>query len=73
MTMAAILGASGFVGAELLRLCAAHPHIRAVRLFGDSHAYGEEGVRFYTKQKSIMQRWSDSIDAGAEFVMPTSK
>ncbi|MCX7264013.1 MAG: CoA-acylating methylmalonate-semialdehyde dehydrogenase [Burkholderiales bacterium] len=26
-------------------------------LFGDMHAYGEEGVRFYTKQKSIMQRW----------------
>jgi hypothetical protein len=22
----------------------------------DTHAYGEEGVRFYTKQKSIMQR-----------------
>ena len=42
-------------------------------LFGDTHAYGEEGVRFYTKQKSVMQRWSDSIDAGAEFVMPTAK
>ncbi|GHD54433.1 CoA-acylating methylmalonate-semialdehyde dehydrogenase [Vreelandella hamiltonii] len=42
-------------------------------LFGDTHAYGEEGVRFYTKQKSIMQRWSDSIHAGAEFVMPTAK
>ncbi|NYT72536.1 CoA-acylating methylmalonate-semialdehyde dehydrogenase [Halomonas sp. QX-2] len=42
-------------------------------LFGDTHAYGEEGVRFHTKQKSIMQRWSDSIDAGAEFVMPTAK
>lgn len=42
-------------------------------LFGDTHAYGEEGVRFYTKQKSIMQRWSDSIDAGADFVMPTAK
>ena len=42
-------------------------------LFGDTHAYGEEGVRFYTKQKSIMQRWSDSIDTGAEFVMPTAK
>ena len=42
-------------------------------LFGDTHAYGEEGVRFYTKQKSIMQRWSDSIDAGAEFAMPTAK
>ncbi|MDR5899124.1 CoA-acylating methylmalonate-semialdehyde dehydrogenase [Halomonas vilamensis] len=42
-------------------------------LFGDTHAYGEEGVRFYTKQKSIMQRWSDTIDAGAEFAMPTHK
>ncbi len=41
--------------------------------FGDMHAYGEEGVRFYTKQKSIMQRWPDSIAKGAEFVMPTSK
>ena len=41
-------------------------------MFGDTHAYGEEGVRFYTKQKSIMQRWSDSIDAGAEFAMPTA-
>ena len=42
-------------------------------LFGDMHAYGEEGVRFYTKQKSVMQRWPDSIGKGAEFVMPTSK
>jgi len=42
-------------------------------LFGDLHAYGEEGVRFYTKQKSIMQRWPESIGKGAEFVMPTAK
>jgi len=42
-------------------------------LFGDMHAYGEEGVRFYTKQKSIMQRWPESIAKGAEFAMPTSK
>ena len=42
-------------------------------LFGDMHAYGNEGVRFYTKQKSIMQRWPESIEKGAEFVMPTSK
>lgn len=41
-------------------------------LFGDMHAYGEEGVRFYTKQKSIMQRWPQSIAKGAEFAMPTS-
>ncbi|MEN9559676.1 MAG: hypothetical protein RLZZ502_887 [Pseudomonadota bacterium] len=42
-------------------------------LFGDMHAYGEEGVRFYTKQKSIMQRWPESIGKGAEFVMPVSQ
>jgi malonate-semialdehyde dehydrogenase (acetylating)/methylmalonate-semialdehyde dehydrogenase len=42
-------------------------------LFGDMHAYGEEGVRFYTKQKSVMQRWPASIGKGAEFVMPTAK
>jgi malonate-semialdehyde dehydrogenase (acetylating)/methylmalonate-semialdehyde dehydrogenase len=42
-------------------------------MFGDTHAYGEEGVRFYTKQKSIMQRWPESIVKGAEFVMPTAK
>ena len=42
-------------------------------LFGDMHAYGEEGVRFYTKQKSIMQRWPETTAKGAEFVMPTAK
>jgi malonate-semialdehyde dehydrogenase (acetylating)/methylmalonate-semialdehyde dehydrogenase len=42
-------------------------------LFGDMHAYGEEGVRFYTKQKSIMQRWPESIGKGAEFAMPVAK
>ncbi|ROT46389.1 CoA-acylating methylmalonate-semialdehyde dehydrogenase [Pusillimonas sp. NJUB218] len=42
-------------------------------LFGDMHAYGEEGVRFYTKQKSIMQRWPEATQKGAEFVMPTAK
>jgi malonate-semialdehyde dehydrogenase (acetylating) / methylmalonate-semialdehyde dehydrogenase len=42
-------------------------------LFGDMHAYGEEGVRFYTKQKSVMQRWSESIAKGPEFGFPTSK
>ena len=42
-------------------------------LFGDTHAYGEEGVRFYTKQKSIMQRWPESIEKGAEFSMPVAR
>ncbi len=34
----AIIGASGFVGAELLRLCAQHPALLPTRLFGDSQA-----------------------------------
>jgi N-acetyl-gamma-glutamyl-phosphate reductase len=34
----AILGASGFVGAELLRLCAGHPGLNPVRLFAGSQA-----------------------------------
>ncbi|MGK3112119.1 CoA-acylating methylmalonate-semialdehyde dehydrogenase [Candidatus Pantoea formicae] len=42
-------------------------------LFGDMHAYGEEGVRFYTRQKSIMERWPESTSKGAEFAMPTTK
>ena len=41
-------------------------------LFGDLHAYGEEGVRFYTRYKSIMQRWPDSGSKGPEFVMPVN-
>ncbi|MGE8603764.1 CoA-acylating methylmalonate-semialdehyde dehydrogenase [Bordetella trematum] len=41
-------------------------------LFGDMHAYGEEGVRFYTRQKSIMQRWPEDTEPGAEFAMPTA-
>lgn len=42
-------------------------------LFGDMNAFGVEGVRFYTKQKSIMQRWPESIEKGADFAMPVAK
>ena len=42
-------------------------------LFGDLHAFGNEAVQFYTKQKSVMQRWPDSISKGAEFVIPHTK
>ncbi|WP_308517395.1 N-acetyl-gamma-glutamyl-phosphate reductase [Sphingomonas flavescens] len=38
MIRTAILGASGYVGGELLRLIAAHPELRATTLFGDSKA-----------------------------------
>jgi N-acetyl-gamma-glutamyl-phosphate reductase len=38
MIRTAILGASGYVGGELLRLIAAHPELNATKLFGDSKA-----------------------------------
>ena len=37
-------------------------------LFGDLHAYGPDGVRFYTKRKTITQRWpSSGVREGASF------
>ena len=42
-------------------------------LFGDMHIYGEEGIRFYTKYKSIMQKWPDSSTKVPEFTMPVAK
>ena len=41
-------------------------------LFGDLHAYGPDAVRFYTKRKTITQRWpSAGVREGALFSMPT--
>ncbi|MBE7199097.1 MAG: aldehyde dehydrogenase family protein, partial [Parafilimonas terrae] len=40
-------------------------------LFGDHHMHGPEGVRFYTRLKTITSRWPTGIRAGADFVMPT--
>jgi len=42
-------------------------------LFGDHHMHGPEGVRFYTRLKTITTRWPTGIRAGAEFSMPTMK
>ncbi|MEQ9545706.1 MAG: CoA-acylating methylmalonate-semialdehyde dehydrogenase [Marinobacter sp.] len=43
-------------------------------LFGDLNAYGPDGVRFYTRRKSITQRWpSAGVREGVEFSMPTMK
>jgi malonate-semialdehyde dehydrogenase (acetylating)/methylmalonate-semialdehyde dehydrogenase len=42
-------------------------------LFGGYHAYGEEGVRFYTRYKSIMQRWYDSTPKHTEKQPPTNQ
>jgi malonate-semialdehyde dehydrogenase (acetylating)/methylmalonate-semialdehyde dehydrogenase len=40
-------------------------------IFGDHAMHGREGVRFFTKLKTVTQRWPTGIRAGAEFVMPT--
>ncbi len=41
-------------------------------LFGDLHAYGPDAVRFYTKRKSITQRWpSSSVREGVNFSFPS--
>ncbi|HEX3498324.1 MAG TPA: CoA-acylating methylmalonate-semialdehyde dehydrogenase, partial [Stellaceae bacterium] len=42
-------------------------------LFGDHFMYGPEGVRFFTRMKTIMARWPTGIRAGADFIMPTMK
>lgn len=39
--------------------------------FGDINQHGMEGVRFYTKTKTVTSRWPTGIRAGAEFVIPT--
>ncbi len=41
-------------------------------LFGDLHAYGPDGVRFYTHRKTITQRWpSANMREGTQFSMPS--
>ncbi|MFW2366366.1 MAG: aldehyde dehydrogenase family protein, partial [Desulforhopalus sp.] len=43
-------------------------------LFGDLFMYGPDGVRFFTRRKTITQRWpSASIREGAVFAFPSNK
>lgn len=40
--------------------------------FGDTNQHGMEGVKFFTKVKTVTQRWPDgSVDGGNAFVIPT--
>ncbi|HEU4654835.1 MAG TPA: aldehyde dehydrogenase family protein, partial [Steroidobacteraceae bacterium] len=41
-------------------------------LFGDLHVHGPDGVRFYTRMKTVTARWAAS-NASAQFTMPTSE
>ena len=40
--------------------------------FGDHHAHGPEGVRFYTRHKAVMQRWSDAAGSRPESAFPSN-
>jgi malonate-semialdehyde dehydrogenase (acetylating)/methylmalonate-semialdehyde dehydrogenase len=42
-------------------------------LFGALHVHGPDGVRFYTRLKTITARWPDNTQHDADFVMPTMK
>jgi malonate-semialdehyde dehydrogenase (acetylating) / methylmalonate-semialdehyde dehydrogenase len=42
-------------------------------LFGDHSIYGPEGVRFYTRLKTVTSRWPNGIRAGAQFHFPSLK
>jgi malonate-semialdehyde dehydrogenase (acetylating) / methylmalonate-semialdehyde dehydrogenase len=40
-------------------------------MFGDSHVYGSEGIRFYTRLKVVTTRWPDQPSTGASLHFPT--
>ena len=40
-------------------------------LFGDHSVHGQEGVRFYTRLKTVTARWPSGMDSGNTFIMPT--
>ena len=42
-------------------------------LFGALHVHGPDGVRFYTRLKTVTSRWPTSRRESAQFVMPTMK
>jgi malonate-semialdehyde dehydrogenase (acetylating)/methylmalonate-semialdehyde dehydrogenase len=42
-------------------------------IFSDHAMHGPEGVRFYTKLKTVTARWPTGIRAGAEYAMPVAR
>ena len=42
-------------------------------LFGDHYMHGPEGVRFYTRLKTITQRWPSGVRDRADFSIPTHR
>jgi malonate-semialdehyde dehydrogenase (acetylating)/methylmalonate-semialdehyde dehydrogenase len=42
-------------------------------LFGDTNQHGPEGVRFYTRIKTVTSRWREGVKPGPQFGMPIMK
>jgi malonate-semialdehyde dehydrogenase (acetylating)/methylmalonate-semialdehyde dehydrogenase len=42
-------------------------------LFGPLHVHGADGVRFYTRLKTVTSRWPTTARESAQFTMPTMK
>jgi malonate-semialdehyde dehydrogenase (acetylating)/methylmalonate-semialdehyde dehydrogenase len=40
-------------------------------LFGETHIYGPDGIRFYTRGKVVTRRWAEPADAGVDLSFPT--
>lgn len=57
MTRVGIIGASGYTGAELLRICAQHPHFEVVYATGDTQA----GVRAASLYPSLAAKYPDLV------------
>src|SRR5918994_1158683 len=72
MIRTAILGASGYVGGELLRLLAAHPQLRAAKLFGESKA-GRSVAEVHPQLSPVyagsFEKFDEAafVDLGADF------
>lgn len=41
--------------------------------FGDLNQHGPDSIRFYTKTKTVTQRWPSGVKSGAEFSIPTMR
>jgi len=39
--------------------------------FGDLNQHGPDSIRFYTRTKTVTQRWTPGVKSGASFVIPT--
>jgi malonate-semialdehyde dehydrogenase (acetylating)/methylmalonate-semialdehyde dehydrogenase len=42
-------------------------------VFGDHNQHGMDGVRFFTKLKTVTTRWPAGGPTGSDFTMPTLK